>query len=131
MVSSSTTTAASTLTDSTLVNVAELTASAPVGCAAVLDVRRLRTEFDEVAAALARRGDGVDALHTARDLDERQRALAAEADTLRHQVKELSAQVGKLRKAGETAEAEKLQEESRSLGEEERGLRSQADEIGR
>jgi seryl-tRNA synthetase len=97
----------------------------------VLDVRRLRSEFDDVAARLARRGDDISALSEARRLDERQRELAARADELRHQVKDLSGQVGALRRSGDTAEAERLQDESRALGDDERKLRAESDEVER
>ena len=47
----------------------------------MLDVRRLRTDFDGVAAALARRGDGVEMLEAgACTLDRDQRALASERE---------------------------------------------------
>jgi len=97
----------------------------------VLDIRRLRTEFDDVAARLARRGDDIAGLRQARELDERQRDLAARADELRHRVKALSSQVGRLRREGDTAEAERLQDESRALGEDERKLRAEADDVER
>jgi seryl-tRNA synthetase len=103
----------------------------PVACATVLDVRRLRSEFDEVATRLARRGDDISGLSEARALDERQRELATQADELRHRVKALSGQVGALRKAGDTEGAERLQDESRALGDDERKLRAEADEAGR
>ena len=54
----------------------------------MLDIRRLRTDFDSVADALARRGDDLDpALAQAVDLDARQRDLAAERDDVRARIK--------------------------------------------
>ena len=84
---------------------------------AMLDVRRIRTDFDAVAAALARRGEDLEPLVEVRDLDERQRRLAAERDELRARVNQLSKEVGGLRRDGRVDEAEALQAESRELGE--------------
>jgi seryl-tRNA synthetase len=83
----------------------------------MLDVRRLRSEFDDVAAALARRGDvDLTTLERARDLDQQQRSLASERDDLRGQVNKLSKEVGLLRRDGKVDEATSLQDESRLLG---------------
>jgi seryl-tRNA synthetase len=91
--------------------------------AAMLDIRRLRTDFDEVSAALARRGDDLQpSLDRARQLDADQRALAAERDELRARVKQVSKQVGALRGRGQLDEAEALQQESRELGGREQDL---------
>jgi seryl-tRNA synthetase len=95
----------------------------------MLDVRRLRTDFDAVEASLARRRIDTGPLHEVRTLDERQRELATQADDIRHQVKELSGEVGRLRRDGKVDEAEAIQEKSRALGDDERALRSQADEL--
>jgi seryl-tRNA synthetase len=96
----------------------------------MLDVRRLRTDFDEVAAALARRGDDLGpALDHARQLDARQRHLAAERDELRAQVKGLSKQVGALRGQGDTGPADALATQSRDLGAAEQRLGEEADQV--
>jgi seryl-tRNA synthetase len=88
----------------------------------MLDVRRIRSEFDDVRAGLARRGDDLEPLERARVLDTRQRELAAERDELRARVNQVSKQVGGLRRDGRIDEAEALQDESRALGERERVL---------
>jgi seryl-tRNA synthetase len=89
----------------------------------MIDVRRLRTEFDAVHAAMARRGDdSADQLGQARDLDARQRDIVAERDALRAQVKNLSKEVGGLRRDGRNDEAEVLQAQSRDLGAREAAL---------
>jgi seryl-tRNA synthetase len=97
----------------------------------MLDVRRLRSEYDAVAAALARRGDdlGPD-LERARDLDEERRHLAARRDEIRERVNNLSKEVGTLRRDGKVDEAEKLQIESRDLGEQEQQLDLQETAVG-
>jgi seryl-tRNA synthetase len=101
----------------------------PCYVAVVIDVRRLRSDFDEVAAALARRGD-VDraTLERARDLDAQQREQAGARDDLRSQVNKLSKEVGVLRREGKVDEAEALQAESRRLGSGLEALEASAEE---
>ena len=97
----------------------------------MIDIRRLRTEYDVVHAAMARRGgDVVEQLDRARALDERQRELTAQRDEVRARVKRLSKEVGTLRRDGRTDEAEKLQAESRELGEQESALDVDVDQVG-
>ena len=97
----------------------------------MIDVRRLRTEFDEVRAAMARRGDDVASqLDRARELDERHRELVAQRDDLRTRVNAISKEVGGLRRDGRTDEAEKLQVESRELGEQQTSVEADADRVG-
>jgi seryl-tRNA synthetase len=88
----------------------------------MLDIRRIRTEPAEVKAALARRGIATDDIDRVIELDERVRAVAAERDELRHQIKSLSKQVGVLHKEGRAGEAAEAQAESRRLGEREQEL---------
>ena len=71
----------------------------------MLDIRRIRTEPDEVKAALARRGIDVAAVDEVAELDARQRALTSERDDLRSQIKALSKQVGALHRDGKADEA--------------------------
>jgi seryl-tRNA synthetase len=96
----------------------------------MIDVRRLRNDFDAVLAASSRRGGDIGSqLVAARDLDTRQRALAAERDDVRARVKTLSKEVGTLRRDGRGDEAEKLQAESRDLGEQEAALGASAEAV--
>lgn len=90
----------------------------------MLDVRRVRTDFDAVLAALSRRHDPSlpSQLELVRDLDARQRELVGERDALRARVNAISKQVGALHRDGKAAEAEELQVESRRLGEREQEL---------
>jgi len=89
----------------------------------MIDVRRLRNDFDAVLAAESRRGGDIAAqLLAARALDERQRELGAQRDDVRARVRAISKEVGTLRRDGRTDEAEKLQSESRELGEQESAL---------
>lgn len=96
--------------------------------AGMLDIRRIRSEPDEVRAALARRGIDTSEVAQVRELDEVRRSLATERDELRNQVKQVSKQVGVLRRDGDQAAAEALQDESRALGAREHEL---ADEEAR
>ena len=97
----------------------------------MLDVRRLRSEPDAVRDALARRHDPKigPTLEELLVLDARQRAVIAERDTLRAQVKELSRRVGEARKGGDAGAADTAQAESRALGERERTLDTQHDDL--
>lgn len=96
----------------------------------MIDVRLLRSDFDAVRAGLARRhDDSLDALDQARSLDVRLREIGAERDELRARVNAISKEVGGLRRDGKVAEAEALQEESRAIGETEKRLAAEHDEV--
>jgi seryl-tRNA synthetase len=97
----------------------------------VIDVRLLRTNFDEVRAALARRGkpELLTQLDEAVALDTRLREITVERDSIRSQVNDISKQVGAMRRDGQTVEAEAAQAASRELGERERVLSAESDQI--
>jgi seryl-tRNA synthetase len=95
----------------------------------VIDVRRIRTDYAAVEAALARRGAGTAELSEVRRLDERSREVGAERDDLRARVNALSKEVGALRKAGDVDAAEAKQAESRALGDQEKDLAEEADAL--
>ena len=96
----------------------------------MIDVRRLRNDFDAVLAAESRRGPELEPqLVAARELDERQRELAVQRDDIRARVKAISKEVGSLRRDGRVEEAEKLQAESRDLGEQEAALDVSAEAV--
>jgi seryl-tRNA synthetase len=83
----------------------------------MIDVRRLRNDFDAVLAAESRRGgDNAAQLTAARELDEQVRKLAAQAEAARAEVKSLSKEVGDLRRKGMVDEAENIQTLSKNLG---------------
>jgi seryl-tRNA synthetase len=97
----------------------------------MLDLRRIRTEPEAVAAALDRRGPGTSAVvGQVLALDAEQRRLAAERDEVRSQVKAVSKEVGRLRGQGATDEAEAKMVESRELGERDKALAADADRLG-
>ena len=97
----------------------------------MIDVRRIRSDYDAVRDSLARRGDegALRDLAQVAELDEKSRQISAERDDLRAQVNGLSKEVGQLRRDGDTAGAEALQEQSRALGEREREVTAAADEV--
>jgi seryl-tRNA synthetase len=90
----------------------------------VIDVRLLRSDPERVRAALARRAkpELLEQVDEASRLDERLREITSERDDLRRQVNDISKEVGRLRKAGDTGAAEDAMANSRALGERERGL---------
>ncbi len=60
----------------------------------MIDIRRVRDDFEAVATALERRGVTREQLEGVRALDERRRALITEGDTLRAEQKEGSRRIG-------------------------------------
>ena len=97
----------------------------------MIDVRLIRTDYEGVRAALARRHNPevLDALARAAELDGRLRDITSERDGLRAKVNALSKQVGEHRRNGEQAEADALQEESRTVGGTEKLLADEHDEV--
>src|SRR5258708_21610842 len=97
----------------------------------MLDILRIRTDFDGVLAGLARRGDtNLEAeLKRAVVADDRLRAIVAERDEQRSKVNALSKQVGALHRDGNAKQAEVLQDQSRVLGEHERTLAAEYDNV--
>ena len=97
----------------------------------VIDVRLLRTDPEGVRTALARRAQPelLEQLTVASALDERLRQIASERDELRRQVNDLSKTVGLHRKAGDTVAAQAAMDQSRELGERERALAGEHDQV--
>lgn len=90
----------------------------------MIDVRLLRHDPESVRVALARRGtpELLQQLDAAIALDEQLRQITAERDGIRASVNEFSKKVGQARRDGDTELADRLQLESRSLGETEKTL---------
>ncbi|HVM03666.1 MAG TPA: serine--tRNA ligase [Acidimicrobiales bacterium] len=95
----------------------------------MIDVRRLRTELDEVKAALARKGVDAAEVDRAAALDVRRRQLAGRRDEVRAAVKALSHQVGRARRDGDAGAADKAAAESRALGEEAGALEAETSAV--
>jgi seryl-tRNA synthetase len=93
----------------------------------MIDIRLLRQEPDAVKAALARRGVEASEVDAVIAADAAHRAQLAAAEAMRAEVKELSGQVGKAKKAGDEARASELSARSRQLGEEERTAAAQVE----
>ena len=95
----------------------------------MIDIRLLREEPDAVKAALARRGVAASEVDAIIAADAAHRAQLATAEALRHEVKELSGQVGQAKRAGDETRAAELAAHSRRLGEEERAAAAQVDAL--
>ncbi|HMC51272.1 MAG TPA: serine--tRNA ligase [Acidimicrobiales bacterium] len=86
----------------------------------MIDIRVLRADPGAVKAALGRRGVPSVEVDEIAGLDEQLRAATARRDELRARVRLLSKDVEAAYRAGERDRAEKLRQESRDLGEDER-----------
>lgn len=97
----------------------------------MIDVRLLRTNIEGVRTALARRGkpEVLSQIDEAVQLDSRLRDITTERDAIRAEVNDLSKQVGTLRRDKRNEEAEALMGRSRELGETERVLQAEFDEV--
>ena len=80
----------------------------------MIDIKKLRDEFDATAAALARRGVEKAELEKACDLDAKRRALVGETETLKAKRNAASKEIGKIAKEGGDIAAAK--DEMRKVG---------------
>ena len=80
----------------------------------MIDIKKLRDDFDKTAAELARRGVEKERLEKARDLDSKRRVLVAETETLKAKRNAASKAIGAIAKAGGDIAAAK--EEMRKVG---------------
>ena len=80
----------------------------------MIDARKLREEFEETVAALARRGVERAVLEKARDLDAKRRALVGETEALKAKRNAASKEIGRVAKEGGDIAAAK--EEMRKVG---------------
>jgi len=95
----------------------------------MLDIKLLRTDPEAVKAAIARRGDDTSGIDRAVELDASVRAVGTERDDIRSRVNALSKEIGALHRDGKGDEASALQDESKALGEREKSLAVEADEL--
>jgi len=97
----------------------------------VIDVRLLRSEPEFVKAAMARRAKPalIHDLDQAQQLDFRLRDITNERDALRAQVNGLSKDVAAMRRSNDESGAEELMTQSRALGETEKKLAGEYDEV--
>ena len=80
----------------------------------MIDIKKLRDEFDKTAAELARRGVEKATLEKARDLDSKRRSLVGETETLKAKRNAASKEIGQIAKNGGDIAAAK--EEMRKVG---------------
>ena len=66
----------------------------------MIDIKKLREDFENTAAALARRGIEEEKLAAARDLDAKRRALVGETESLKAKRNAASKEIGKIAKEG-------------------------------
>ncbi len=71
----------------------------------MLDIKRIRENFEEVKAKVERRGKGDFGLDQVRELDAKRRELLAEVEALKNKQNTVSREVPKLKKAGEDTTA--------------------------
>ena len=93
----------------------------------MIDLVQLRREPDFVKAALARRAVSTEAVDELIGADVQHRLLLQQAEHLRAQVKDLSRQVGEARRAKDLEGSERLANESREIGDQERRASELAD----
>ena len=95
----------------------------------MIDIRLLRNDPISVKQSISRRGEDTTDLDLIIELDEKYRKTTEKRDQLRNEIKELSRQVGDLRKSGKEDEATPLQESSREMREEEEALSDECDHL--
>ncbi|WP_217519144.1 serine--tRNA ligase [Vibrio metschnikovii] len=82
----------------------------------MLDSKLLRTELDETAAKLARRGFTLD-VETIRTLEEQRKSIQVEVENLQSTRNSISKQIGQLMSQGDKAGAEAIKQQIGTLGE--------------
>ena len=80
----------------------------------MIDIKKIRDDFEATVAALARRGVERETVQKAKDLDMRRRELIAETETLKSKRNSASKEIGAKAKAGEDVTAAKT--EVRAIG---------------
>ena len=95
----------------------------------MIDIRLLRNDPISVKQSISRRGEDTTDLDLIIEMDEKYRKTTEKRDQLRNEIKELSRQVGDLRKSGKEDEATPLQESSREMREEEEALSDECDHL--
>lgn len=95
----------------------------------MLDIKLIRTDPEAVKASIARRGDNTAAIDNVVALDSRLRAIGTERDDIRSEVNRLSKEVGALHRDGKGDQASELQVRSKDLGETEKELSAEAEQL--
>ena len=97
----------------------------------MLDIKRVRSEFDDVKKAVESRGQGDFGLPRAIELDEQRRALLAEVEQMKNKQNSVSKEIPKLKKAGEdtTAIMAEMKELSGKIKEEDEKVKAIEEEL--
>jgi len=93
----------------------------------MLDIKRIRDNFEEVAEGLRRRGADIALAERARDLDAQRRALVTQTDELKTQRNARSKEIGALKKAGQDTAA--VQASVRTIGDQITALDTQLRDV--
>ncbi len=93
----------------------------------MLDIKRIREEFDVVKAAVESRGQGDYGLSKIPELDEKRRALLAEVEAKKNRQNQASKEIPKLKKEGQDVSA--LMAEMKNLSEEVKALDGQVADV--
>jgi len=94
----------------------------------MLDSKLLRTELEETAAKLARRGYTLD-VETIRQLEEQRKSLQVEVENLQSSRNSISKQIGQKMAAGDKAGAEEIKKQIGTLGSDLEAKKAQLSEI--
>jgi seryl-tRNA synthetase len=95
----------------------------------MIDLGLLRRDPEAVKSALGRRGVSISEIDQIIALDVEHRRALQEAEKLRAEVKELSRRVGEAHRTKDVDTAQRLSEESRSVGDLEKAASDRADEL--
>ena len=97
----------------------------------MLDIKRVRSEFEDVKKAVESRGQGDFGLPRAVELDEQRRALLAEVEQMKNKQNSVSKEIPKLKKAGEdtTAIMAEMKELSTKIKEEDEKVKAVEEEL--
>lgn len=93
----------------------------------MLDIKRLRTNFDEVKEQLAKLGEDLTELDKFGDLDEKRRALIVKTEELKAERNEVSQKIAEMKRNKENADDVILR--MREVGEEVKGLETELHEV--
>ncbi|KUI99088.1 serine--tRNA ligase [Vibrio sp. MEBiC08052] len=94
----------------------------------MLDSKLLRTELDETAVKLARRGFTLD-VETIRQLEEKRKSIQVEVENLQSTRNSISKQIGQLMSAGDKEGAEAIKQQIGSLGSDLDARKAELDQV--
>ncbi|MBR6503987.1 MAG: serine--tRNA ligase [Firmicutes bacterium] len=97
----------------------------------MLDIKRVRSEFEDVKKAVESRGQGDFGLPRAVELDEQRRALLADVEQMKNKQNSVSKEIPKLKKAGEDTSAimAEMKELSSKIKEEDEKVKAIEEEL--